>query len=317
MNVTIITPAPPRSRHGNRGTALRWAGILRQLGHAVSIRQQYRAGSPDVLVALHARRSASSIERFHQRHPDRPLIVALTGTDLYGDIPAGDRDALRSLELATRLVVLHELPAGALPAAVMNNVRVIYQSANRPPRQTQPRADSFDVCVVGHLRPVKDPFRTAEAVATLPASSRIKVLHLGAAMAEGMADEARRYEADNPRYRWLGDLPRGATMRRMQSCRLMVVSSVMEGGPTVLTEAIAMQLPVLLTRIAGHVGMIGVEYPGFFEVGDTAGLRKLLLRAEQDPAFYRSLVEGVRAKASIADPRRELESWRRLLDEVA
>jgi putative glycosyltransferase (TIGR04348 family) len=317
MKVTIVTPAPPRSRHGNRGTALRWAGVLRELGHTPSIRQQFRAGSPDMLVALHARRSAPSIQRFHQRHPRRPLIVALTGTDLYGDIPAGDADALQSLELATRLIVLHELPRDALPQQVMEKVRVIYQSAICPPRRMQPRGDSFDVCVVGHLRPVKDPFRTAEAVATLPGSSRIKVIHLGAAMADGMGEEAQHHEATNPRYRWLGDLPRGATLRQMQGCRLMVVSSVMEGGPTVLTEALAMQLPVLLTRIAGHVGMIGAEYPGFFNVGDTEALKELLLRAEQDPAFYQSLVEGVRAKASIADPRRELQSWRRLLDEVA
>lgn len=317
MKVTIVTPAPPRSRHGNRGTALRWARIIRELGHDVAIREQFRSGSPDVLVALHARRSATSIQRFHQRYPQRPLIVALTGTDLYGDIPAGDTDALQSLGLATRLIVLHELPGDALPAGVQQKVRVIYQSATCPPARARSSSDSFDICVVGHLRPVKDPFRTAEAVALLPASSRINVIHLGTAMAVGMAEEARRHEAANPRYRWLGDLPRGATLRRMQSCRLMVVSSVMEGGPTVLTEAIAMQLPVLLTRIAGHIGMIGTQYPGFFEVGDTAGLRKLLLRAEQEQAFYQSLLDGVRAKASIADPRRELESWQQLLDEVA
>jgi hypothetical protein len=62
--------------------------------------------------------------------------------------------------------------------------------------------------------------------------------------------------------------------------------------------------------------MLSSDYPGFFAVGDTPGLRRLLLRAEQDQAFYASLVEGVRAKASIADPHREVAAWGELLNEV-
>ena len=32
MKISLITPAPPRSRAGNRATAARWANILRRLG---------------------------------------------------------------------------------------------------------------------------------------------------------------------------------------------------------------------------------------------------------------------------------------------
>ena len=44
-----------------------------------------------VLVALHARRSYQSIRGFHRDYADRPLVVALTGTDLYHDLSAGLR----------------------------------------------------------------------------------------------------------------------------------------------------------------------------------------------------------------------------------
>src|SRR5215475_2387237 len=114
MRIGIVTPAGPRSRHGNRVTALRWARILRSLGHRVTIAQSYEGESYDLLVTLHALRSHDAIKRWRREHPDRPLIVALTGTDLYRDLPKSKR-AQQSLELATRLIVLQPKAFDALP----------------------------------------------------------------------------------------------------------------------------------------------------------------------------------------------------------
>ena len=86
MKILITTPAPPRSRYGNRVTALRWARILKEIGHHVTVSQVYEDGDYDLLVALHARRSYPSINRWRHLHPDKPLIVALSGTDLYRDL---------------------------------------------------------------------------------------------------------------------------------------------------------------------------------------------------------------------------------------
>src|SRR5256885_12196919 len=88
MKIGLVTPAPPDSRHGNRITALRWATILRRLGNHVSISQRYEGKPVDLLVALHARKSHSSIINFRRQHSLAGIIVALTGTDLYRDIPA-------------------------------------------------------------------------------------------------------------------------------------------------------------------------------------------------------------------------------------
>src|SRR5439155_25069750 len=86
MKIRLITPAPAHSRKGNRVTALRWRKLLRQLGHQVLIEQRYEGGGCDLLVALHARRSYESAARFRREHPGLPLILALTGTDLYQHI---------------------------------------------------------------------------------------------------------------------------------------------------------------------------------------------------------------------------------------
>ncbi len=278
MNITIITPAPPGSRKGNRITAGRWAYLLRQLGHRVTIRQEYGGESCDLLVALHARRSAAAVQAFCRDHPDRPVVVALTGTDVYEDIHT-DRAALRALELASRLVVLQPLAVAELPERLRARARVVYQSAEAPRGAAPPRKDFFEVCVLGHLRPVKDPFRTALASRLLAPLSRVRVLHVGAALSPDMAVQARAEAAANPRYRWLGDLPRWRALRILARCRLLVLTSRLEGGANALSEAIAASVPVLSSRIPGSVGILGADYPGYFPAGDTDALAVLLARA--------------------------------------
>src|SRR5579859_2515502 len=186
MRICLVTPAPPGSLKGNRVTAERWAALLRELGHHVEIVVEYRGEDCDLMIALHAFKSHSSIRRFRDARPQGPLVVGLTGTDLYGDIHTRP-DATESLELATRLVLLQPLGRAMLPAAVQDKARVIYQSVQVPPLTEPIRADEFKVCVMGHLRPVKDPLRTALAARLLPTASRIQVLHVGGALSEELA----------------------------------------------------------------------------------------------------------------------------------
>jgi putative glycosyltransferase (TIGR04348 family) len=315
MNITLVTPAPRGSRKGNRVTALRWARLLRQLRHRVAVRQEYRGERCDVLVALHARRSAAAVETFRAAHPDGPLIVALTGTDLYEDIHT-DAAARRSLELASRLVVLQSLAAEELPERLRGKVRVIYQSAEVSRAVPRRRTGVFEVCVLGHLRPVKDPFRTALAIRALPPYSGVRVLQVGAALSAEMAERAAAEMVRNPRYRWLGDLPRARALRVLARCRLLVLTSRLEGGANVVSEAIAAGVPVLSSHIAGSAGILGADYPGYFPVGDTAELAALLGRAETDRRYYNSLKAWCLRLRPLVRPARERDSWRRLLREL-
>ena len=84
MKIALVTPAGPGTRNGNRHTALRWAAFLRAAGHRVHVTTQWQPENPaDAMLALHARRSHASIKAFAGV---KPLIVALTGTDVYRDI---------------------------------------------------------------------------------------------------------------------------------------------------------------------------------------------------------------------------------------
>jgi putative glycosyltransferase (TIGR04348 family) len=331
MNIILVTPAPPGSRKGNRVTALRWAKLLRELGHRVLVRQEYRGEPADLLIALHARHSFAAVDAFRRAQPERPIVLALTGTDLYEEIHTNAL-ARRALELASCLVVLQPLAIKELPAHLRERARVIYQSCQAPARRDMHlrsskrprdgvlrnntlRKTQFDVCVLGHLRPVKDPFRTAEASRLLPPSSRIRILHAGAALSRDMEQQAQREVRVNSRYHWLGDLPRSKALRLLARSRLMVLSSLMEGGANTISEAVALGVPVLASRIPGSVGLLGADYSGYFPVGDTAILAARLSRAETDSTYYQKLQRSCRRLRPLFRPARERESWRRLLRE--
>ena len=315
MNICLVTPAPPGSLKGNRVTAERWAALLRELGHRVEVAVEYRGQDCDLLIALHAWKSHSSIRRFRDARPSDPLVVGLTGTDLYGDIHTRP-DAMESLGLATRLVLLQPLGRAMLPATVRDKARVIYQSVQVPASTEPIRADVFEVCVMGHLRPVKDPLRTALAARLLPAASRIQVLHLGGALSEELAEQARAEAARNRRYHWLGELPRSEALSVLSRSRLLSLTSESEGGANVISEAVVAGVPVISSHIAGSIGLLGEDYPGYFPVGDTQALANLLWRAETDTGFYHTLRECGARLRPLFDPAREKQSWEELLAEL-
>jgi putative glycosyltransferase (TIGR04348 family) len=314
VKIALVTPAPPRSRHGNRHTALRWARFLREAGHYVVVQHAWDGGSADLMIALHARRSHESMQRFKLAYPQKPLVLVLTGTDVYRDI-LHDLDARHSLRMADRLVVLQDQAPAQLSPAMRRKVRVIYQSAREtPPRE--PLQSCFEVVVSGHLREEKDPLRTAAALPYLPPHSAIKVTHMGGAMSPDVAREARRWMSREPRYRWLEEVSHAAAMRRLARSRLMVISSRMEGGANVVSEALMASVPVIASRIPGNIGMLGRRYAGYFPVENEKALARLLWRAESDPDFYRRLKRQGAQRRPLFTPQREARSLRRLVKEL-
>jgi putative glycosyltransferase (TIGR04348 family) len=319
MNIILITPPGPSARTGNAVAALRWARILRRLGHRVGVATEYAGEPADLMIALHAWRSARSNASFHKLRPRKPIIVALTGTDIYRFIHSR-ATTLRSLDMAERLVGLHALVPDAIPARYRDKVEIIYQSAqplrrDHIGRKSEARSGSrwFEVLVVGHLRAEKDPLRAAKAARLLPASSRVRVLHLGRAHDDIWARRARAEMARNPRYVWRGELAGWQVRQNMARAAIMVLSSRMEGGANVISEAVMAGLPVIASRIPGSVGLLGEKYPGYYRVGDSAGLARLLRRAEEDPRYLDALRRHCAERAALFHPARERLSWRTLL----
>jgi putative glycosyltransferase (TIGR04348 family) len=290
--------------------------MLRELGHRAFIATGPTSRAYDAMIALHAFKSAAAVRASRDQHPRRPVVVALTGTDLYHDIHT--RQAARqSLQLADRFIVLHDWASRALPRELRPRVHVLPQSAPPVRRRPRPALHRFDVAVVAHLREVKDPLRAALAARLLPPDSRLRVLHAGKALTAAQRRAALAEQRANPRYRWLGELPRWKARALIARSRLLVVTSETEGGANVVSEALAAGTPVIATRIAAMKAILGADYPGLFPFGRTVALARMLARVERESDFRADLIARCRARRGVVSRAREKAALRGLLAELA
>jgi putative glycosyltransferase (TIGR04348 family) len=307
--ILIVTPTPPGSRTGNRHTAARWARMLRSAGHRVAVQGEWQGERCDLLLALHADRSHASVRRYRDSHPKRALVVALTGTDLYRDLPAGSKKARESLDLADRILVLQSEAKRSLPKKWREKTSVVYQSSDTKLKHSPPERP-FRIAVVGHLRKVKDPFRAAMALRHLKGD--YEVVQVGGALEPAMAATARRWMKRDRRYRWLGSLPHGQAMKWIARSHLLVVSSVMEGGANVIVEAARIGTPVLASRVAGNIGMLGGNYPGYYKLADARALARVIQKAASTPAALASLKRRIARRRPTFSPSAEASSIRQV-----
>lgn len=308
--IALITPARASANNGNWQTTARWSRFLADLA-CVSVQNEWDGQPADLMIALHARRSASSIARYAEL--GKPLVVVLTGTDLYRDIRT-DESARQSLESATRLVVLQSAGLEELSGAQRDKCVVIEQSSPALPRLPA-RAETFDLALVGHMRAEKDPLTAMRALALLP-DPRLRLRCVGRHDDPDTGPLAMQMARDDPRIELLGPMSHDETRDLVRGSRLLLLPSIMEGGANVLIEAVTSDTPVLASRIPGSVGLLGAQYPGYFPVGDAAALADLIDRSQQDPAWLERLAAHGRQRADLFDPARERRLLRQLVSDL-
>lgn len=287
-------------------TALRWQGFLEELGYSVEVTESWSGEDVGVLIALHAFRSHQSIVQFKKRYPSRPIVLILTGTDLYRDMQ-NHSEVLQSMEMADQLIVLQSSALDSIPPSLRYKAQVIYQSVEIDLTDPISKED-FLVSVIGHLREEKDPFCVARSLPLLPSDSKINVQHLGRAMNSQMEDLARNFNATLDRYQWIGEVSHTDALRLLSQSRLMIISSLMEGGAHVVSEAIALGIPVIASDIPGNRGLLGEDYPAYYPKGDERALANLLYRSETMPTFYASLLKHIDLRRELIKPAREKQS---------
>ena len=321
--IVIVSPALADANNGNWQTARRWQELLAP--HEVRIVKDWpdpasrkaKARPDDVMLALHARRSAGSIAAWAARPAgSQGLVVVLTGTDLYRDIQA-DENARHSLALAAQLVVLQERGPNDLPAVLRGKTRVIFQSGTAlPPASKPPLGTQLRAVMVGHLREEKSPQTLFEAAQLLAGEAGIFIDHIGEPLDVALGEQARATAAACPHYRWLGGQPHAATRRHIQRAHVLVHTSRMEGGAHVVMEAVLSATPVLASRIPGNVGMLGQDYAGYFEPGNAQALADVLKRCRQDAGWLAQLQTQCALLASLFAPEAEAAALHQLVQDL-
>lgn len=317
MKINLITPAKKYSRNGNRTSAIRWAGFLRENGHKVEINTKYDGSPCDLMIALHAWRAAPAINLYRSCYPNGPLIVALGGTDVNTFLKIETETTLNSMECADALVCLHDRVGEKLPNHLLKKLHVIYQSAKPLASPRKLSKHNFDICVIGHLRQEKDPLRAALACRLLPKESRVRLFHLGKAHDDDWAHAAIKEQSQNSRYYWLGDVPGWRVRRELTKTCLMALTSSQEGGANVISEAIVAGVPIVASNISGNTGLLGVSYPGLFSLGDEHSLAEAFLQAENDPVFLKRLSKACYLLRPKFLPKSESDKWNNLVKCIA
>ncbi|AGG33927.1 Glycosyltransferase [beta proteobacterium CB] len=312
--IEIVTPAPPGSLHGNRITAMRWQRLLKSLGYQSSITEAWSGKPCDLLVALHAKRSHQSIQRFKKLYPTHPVVLVMTGTDIYRDFDKTTK-VIDSMKMADAIVVLQSKALESLPKRFHKKVTVIYQSISTVTRKIPPKGYWLST-LIGHLRPEKDPFCAPHSLDLIPAQSQLKLIHLGKAMSPSMERQAIAMMEHQSRYQWLGELSHGKTLQWLARSNIMVISSRMEGGAHVVSEAIAIGVPVIASDIPGNRGLLGDDYPAYFPVGDIKALSELLYKAESNPSFYQKLNKAILTRKKLVQPELERRSIQVLMKKL-
>jgi glycosyltransferase involved in cell wall biosynthesis len=238
----------------------------------------------------------------------------MTGTDLYRDMPSHP-EVLKSMEIADAIVILQSAALMMIPKHFQLKTHVIYQSTKSVKRKALLKK-SFLISVIGHLRPEKDPFCTPESLKYLRPESKIQVLHLGKAMSPEMKSLAKAYNKKLKNYQWLDELSHSETLQQLSRSHLMVISSLMEGGAHVVTEAIAIGVPVIASDIPGNRGLLGDDYPGYYPVGDAKALALMLQKAEFESSFYKSLEAHIKKRVRYAQPSAEKRSIKSLTESL-
>jgi len=315
MRVLVTTPYGVDSLQGNTVSAKRIASLLEEAGlESVVVSDGDDFSNTDVLIALHARKSAHFIDDYLSKNPRGKVLLYLTGTDLYADIPNGCAICQRTMQLADKLVVSQEASLNSVPDQFHSKTEVIYTSIELPEVVSTEVDEVPLISCVGHLRAVKKPLMGVKAMQLIEGDLQLKLL--GNVVDEDLGAEAHMWQKKDERFQWLGCVSHEKTMEWVSRSVATLNTSVMEGGANSVGESIVLGVPVLASNIEGNVGMLGEDYDGYFSAESEAELAELMQRVIYDEVFLEHLREQVRKRSVKFTRENEKRGWLDLIKGV-
>jgi glycosyltransferase involved in cell wall biosynthesis len=265
--------------------------------YALAARLLYRR--PPVLFTEHG--------RDHPDHPRRKRIVV-------NQLLLRRRDRVVGVGEAVRQALIHNegIPAG--------RVEVLYNGVDLSPfgrpcadraalrREVGAEDGDFVIFQVARLDRLKDHATAVRALARLvPRLPRARLVLVGEGPERGPIEELVRRDGLGAHVRLLG--LRKDVARLLPAADLFLLTSVTEGIPLTVIEAMGAGLPVVATRVGGMTEVVEDGGTGLLApAGDDGALAEQVLRLAQGPALREEMGRLGRARAA------ELFSEERMLD---
>lgn len=308
MHILASSAYPLSSPKGNSITAKRIASLLSSAGHTAEAINTDMPPEADVMIALHATKTLAASRRFKTQCPNGKLIIYLTGTDLYKDQPTNNPEFYEALNLADTLVISQPASLDSIPNCYKEKTHLVPASVMLPPEKHVSSPPSSSIALVGHLRPVKNPFLMNQALDQLT-DLDVHAYTLGAALEPNMITEVNLWQQKDHRFQWLDDVEHAEALSWMRQVDFTLNTSHSEGGSNAVTESIVLGTPVLASRIEGNVGLLGRDYLGYFEPGNSSELAKLINKALTDQNFSEQLTQQIKELQPRFATQKETEGW--------
>lgn len=313
MKVCVASPYPLSELKGNSVTTKRIVEILQE-GRIDARGSHLYDGLPaDVLISLHAVKGAPAVEEFCEKRPEGRVVVLIAGTDLYDTLPKGSEAGYRALEKADRIVVVQETAVQRLPEIFQEKAVVVPNSLDPISVEANPGESPFIISVVGHPRPVKRPFLTIESVSKHPEWEDLEVWLIGKALDDESRRKAEEWGEKDARFRWFGGLPREEALKLLAKSNLTVNSSVSEMGANAILEAMTIGVPVLASRVEGNEGLLGEDYPGYFDEDELENVLQAVVDKRVD---LKEWVRLATERLPLFSRERESACWLELLEDL-
>ncbi|MEO1857586.1 MAG: glycosyltransferase [Rubritalea sp.] len=312
MHILISSAYPLSSPKGNSITAKRIESLLTQTGNTAQAINTDMPPTADAMISLHATKTLASSKSFKVNSPNGKLIVYLTGTDLYREQTNNNPEFFEALSLADALVVGQRASLASIPTEFLKKSHFIPASVLLPPVDKVSPPPHPSLALIGHLRPVKNPFLMNQALEKL-ADIKLEAFTLGAALEPSMLSEVQCWQQSNPRFNWLNDVTYSKTLSWIEQVDFTLNTSHSEGGSNAVAESIALGTPVLASKIEGNVGMLGDDYLGYFEPDNVSALAALIRRSITDHSFHSKLLQQIADLQQNFLPAKETAGWLKLL----
>jgi len=273
MKIALVSPHTLPVCRGNSLTVQRLYDGLLNRGHSVRLfgstkdaPEDLAAFGPDLMHSLHALQPHAWLQQSGMLGTC-PWVVTMTGTDYNSGV---DPEALQALSDVRALIVFHAEAATRVRecfADLADRVHIIPQAVQMPERMTAIREDArragdlapdeFVILMAAGLRPVKNIAYALEAFSRFKQKHRqARMLLAGPCLDE---DEGQRVLAAGEGingFSYLGELPHERVLDLMQAANIFLNTSLHEGMPGAVMEAMAAGLAVIATDVPGNRALI-------------------------------------------------------------